>query len=61
MAASAARLLLPYLALAVAVFILARFVDGDSLGSSIVQASISTLVTAAVWEFIVYVRRPDDL
>jgi hypothetical protein len=56
MFASAARLL-PYLGLAVAVFILARFMDGDSVGSSIVQASIATLVSAAVWEFIVYVRR----
>jgi hypothetical protein len=60
MAASAARLL-PYLALAVSVFIVVRFMDGDSLGSSIVQAIISTLVSAAVWEFIVYVRRRDDV
>jgi hypothetical protein len=56
MFASAARLL-PYLGLAVGVFIVARFMDGDSVGSSIVQASIATLVSAAVWEFIVYVRR----
>ena len=60
MSASAARLL-PYLALAIGVFIVVHFVDGDPVGSSIVQASIATLVSAAVWELIVHMRRRGDV
>jgi hypothetical protein len=56
-----ASAVLPYLGLAIAVFILARFIDGDSVGSSIVQAGIATVVSAAVWEFIVYMRKRDEL
>ncbi len=60
MAASAARLLLPYLAGAIGLFIAIRL-DGASLGSSIVQAIIFTLVCEAIWQFIVYVRKRDDV
>jgi hypothetical protein len=52
---------LPYLGAAIGIFAAARFADGDSVGSSIVQAGIGTLLAAAIWEFIVYVRRRDDL
>jgi hypothetical protein len=47
--------------LTVGVFVVARFIDGDSLGSSIVQATIATLVSATVWEFVVHVRKRDDV
>jgi hypothetical protein len=57
---SAVRLLLPYLAGAVGIFAACRL-DGYSLESSILQAIISSLVVAAIWELIVYVRKRDEL
>jgi hypothetical protein len=58
---ASAALLLPYVALAVFVFILSYFVDGDSIGASVVQATVAAVLSAAVWEFIVYVRNRDEV